>query len=450
MASHLHPKRSLVRSPQPLPAWILLLGALSSACSGARVARGVERARTRRPEAGEERSRIPSCRGDSVGDVWAPRGFCVTRFADGLDRPRHLVVGSGGEVYVATRAGVVALWDDDGDGEAGDEERATLTPGEIGMHGIALSPDGASLYYAGDPGVLRIPFRAGMRRSPGPPEVVVRGLPATISHPYKSLTFDREGRLYVAVGSTDNLSPGEGARIVRYAIPAALPAGGLPYASGEVFASGLRNAEALAWDGDGRLWAFVNGRDYLRPPGTPETFYLDHPGDWIYRLAPEPGRFYGFPYCWLLGTVPWGERRDPASQWADPEAASGRDDAWCQSPANVHPAAGALPAHAAPLGAVAYRGSLFPAEYRGNLFVTSHGSWNRHGRQIGRVLYRVVVSGDRVTQVAPFVGERGSGGDLVEGTWSARPVGVAEAPDGTLRFTSDERGEVFRVGYGHE
>lgn len=445
------PAEPLIRPPLPLPRWVLVLAAaLAPACSGARSQRGVERPQTRRPEAGRARSAIPSCRGDSVGDVWAPRGFCVTRFADGLDRPRHLVVTPGGDVFVATRAGVIALWDADGDGVAGDEERATLTPGQIGMHGIALSPDGAFVYFAGDPGVLRIPYTRGMRRSPGAPEVVVRGLPATITHPYKTLTFDREGRLYVAVGSTDNLHPGDGARIVRYALPAAIPAGGIEYGAGEVFASGLRNPEALAWDGDGRLWAFVNGRDYLRPPGTPEGFYLDHPGEWIYRLAPEPGRFYGFPDCWLLGASPWGERRDPTSQWADPEADAGHDDSWCQDASHVQPAAGALPAHSAPLGALAYRGTLFPAEYRGNLLVASHGSWNRHERQIGRVLYRVVVSGDRVTQVAPFVGERASDGDLVEGSWSVRPVGLAESPEGAVYVSSDERGEILRVGYGHE
>ncbi|MDB4927780.1 MAG: Lsorbosone dehydrogenase [Myxococcaceae bacterium] len=426
------------------------LAVLLTACSGARSQRGVERPHTGRPEAGRSRSAIPSCRGDSVGDVWAPRGFCVTRYADGLDRPRHLVVAPDGGVFVATRAGVIALWDADQDGVASEEERATLTPGEIGMQGIALSPDGAFLYYAGDPGVLRIPFRAGLRRSPGAPQVVIHGLPATISHPYKALTFDREGRLYVAVGSSDNLTPGEGARIVRFAIPAALPEGGMAYGAGEAFATGLRNAEALTWDREGRLWAFVNGRDYLRPPGTPESFYLDHPGDWIFRLAAEPGRFYGFPHCWVLGPVAWGERRDPASQWADPEAAAGHDDAWCQDATHVQPAAGALPAHVAPLGAVTYTGTLFPSEYQGNLIVTSHGSWNRHEHQIGRALWRVVVSGDRVTEAAPFVAERAGDGNRLEGSWSVRPVGVAQGPEGALYVTSDERGEILRVGYGRE
>jgi glucose/arabinose dehydrogenase len=185
----------------------------------------------------------------------------------------------------------------------------------------------------------------------------------------------------------------------------------------------------------------------LHPPGTPDSFYLDHPGDWIYRLSDRAGTFYGFPNCWVLGPVPWGARRDPASQWADPDANQGRDDAWCQSSANVQPAAGALPAHTAPLGAVEYTGALFPAAYRNTFFVTSHGSWNRHGEQRGRIIVHVRVDGERVVGVEPFLGQRGSDGTLREGEWSERPVGIAQGPDGALYMTSDETGHVLRVGY---
>src|SRR5262249_43035316 len=36
-----------------------------------------------------------------------------------------------------------------------------------------------------------------------------------------------------------------------------------------------------------------------------------------------------------------------------------------------------IQAHSAPLGLAFYTGQLFPAEYRGSLFVAYHGSWNR-------------------------------------------------------------------------
>jgi glucose/arabinose dehydrogenase len=387
---------------------------------------------------------------DSSTDAWAPDGFRVTSFAKDLNRPRHLVFAPNGELLVATRRGIVVLWDANRDGKSDEHERAVLGAPDFSHQGIALSPDGRWLYLADSRAVRRIPFKPGIRTSEGPGEIVVPDIPLTVDHPYRTLTFDNEGALYLAVGSDDNLTPGKGAAIMRYRVPDTIPRGGIAYESGERFATGIRNVEALAWSHDGNLWAFVNGRDFLKPKGTDEKFYLDHPGDWVYRLSKKPGTFYGFPHCWVLGPVPWGERRDPASQWADPDANAGHDDAWCANPANVHPAAGALPAHTAPLGAVEYTGTLFPPKYRNTFFVTSHGSWNRHEKQHGRTILDVRVDKEKVAGVEIVVGERGRDGKLVEGEWKHRPVGIVQGPDGALYFTSDESGEVLRLGYGRD
>jgi glucose/arabinose dehydrogenase len=450
---HTHPHlrvrvRRRVLAGLALAAWALSAGACAGAPASQANVRGTVRPGTaRRPATGGPHARAPSCRGDDVDDAWAQSHFCVTDFAEGLDRPRHLAFAPNGDLFVATRPGVVILWDRDGDGMSSSHERALIPAWESGNHGIAFAPDGRYVYLAGDRTVRRFPYQPGMRGFAGAPEVVVSDLPATISHPYKTIVFDREGRLYVSAGSRDNLTPGAGATIMRYALPDPLPAGGVRYASGERFATGIRNAVALAWDHDGRLWALSNGRDDLHPEGTPETFFHDHPGDWIYRLSERPGTFYGYPFCWALGPVPWGDRTDPASQWPDPDAAEGHDAAWCQNPANVFPAAGALPAHTAPLGAVEYTGTLFPPEYRHNLFVASHGSWNRPGHQIGRTVLRLVVADGRVTRVEPVVGGRAGDGNLREGNWSRRPTGIAQGPEGALYVSSDLYGHILRVGY---
>lgn len=405
-------------------------------CPSGETVRGVEHPGTEKPAAG-----------DSHADAWAPEGFIVTTFAGDLDRPRHLVFAPNGELLVATRKGIVVLWDANNDGKADAHERAILGAPDFSHQGIALTPDARWLYIADSRAVRRVPFKAGMRTTEGAGEVVVPDVPLTVDHPYRTITFDKEGRLYLAVGSDDNLTPGRGAAIMRYRVPEKLPDGGLGYDSGEKLAAGIRNAEAIAWAHDGALWAFVNGRDFLKPAGTDDNFYLDHPGDWVYRLSDKPGTFYGFPQCWVLGPVPWGDHKDPASQWADREAKDPKDDAWCANPANVHPAAGALPAHSAPLGAVEYTGDLLPAQYKNTFFVTSHGSWNRHGKQHGRTILNVRVDGERVTGYDIVVGERGKGGKLVEGEWKHRPVGITQGPDGALYVASDESGDVLRVGY---
>lgn len=421
-----------------------------AACPSGESVRGIEHPGSERPPAGEPQKAQPTCRGGAT-DAWAPDGFCVTRFAKDLSRPRHLAFAPNGDLLVATRGGIAVLWDADGDGESNARsERAMLGTSDFSQQGIALSPDGKWLYIADSRAVRRIPYRPGLRKNEGPGEVVIPDVPLTVDHPYRTITFDKNGRLYLVVGADDNLTPGNGAAIMRYAIPDPIPSSGLRYDAGEPYAVGIRNAEALAWAHDGSLWAFVNGRDFLRPPGTPEDFYLDHPGDWIHRIADKPRTFYGFPNCWVLGPAPWGERRDPTSQWADPDANQGHDDAWCANPANVHPAAGALPAHTAPLGAVEYTGTLLPAKYKNTFFVTSHGSWNRHGKQRGRTILNVRTEGERVSGMEIVVGERGKDGKLVEGEWKHRPVGIAQGPDGALYVTDDEGGEVLRVGYRHE
>ena len=101
-------------------------------------------------------------------------------------------------------------------------------------------------------------------------------------------------------------------------------------------------------------------------------------------------------------------------------------------------------------GARAMGGQLLPAAYRQSFFVTSHGSWNRHTKQRGRAVLNVRVEGERTTGVTIVAGERGSDGDLHEGEWDERPVGIAQGPDGALYVTSDETGHVLRIGASRE
>jgi len=45
-----------------------------------------------------------------------------------------------------------------------------------------------------------------------------------------------------------------------------------------------------------------------------------------------------------------------------------------------------LGAHVAPLGMKFYTGDQFPAEYKNNIFIAEHGSWNRHKYQGARIM----------------------------------------------------------------
>ena len=52
-----------------------------------------------------------------------------------------------------------------------------------------------------------------------------------------------------------------------------------------------------------------------------------------------------------------------------------------------------LGAHVAPLGMKFYTGERFPADYKSNILIAEHGSWNRHEYQGDRIM-RVIVGPD--------------------------------------------------------
>jgi glucose/arabinose dehydrogenase len=86
---------------------------------------------------------------------------------------------------------------------------------------------------------------------------------------------------------------------------------------------------------------------------------------------------------------------------------------------------------------------MFPAEYRNQIFIAEHGSWNR-SRKIGyRVsLVRLDESGERVSY-EPFA----EGWLQGEEEWG-RPVDVLVMPDGALLVSDDEAGAIYRITYG--
>jgi glucose/arabinose dehydrogenase len=90
-----------------------------------------------------------------------------------------------------------------------------------------------------------------------------------------------------------------------------------------------------------------------------------------------------------------------------------------------------------------YEGHQFPAEYKGHIFASQHGSWNRSVRS-GYEVVRVPVQKGRASGVyedflTGFVTETGE-------VWG-RPVGVAVTSDGSLLVSDDGSGSLWRVSY---
>ena len=170
-------------------------------------------------------------------------------------------------------------------------------------------------------------------------------LPARGSHWTRTITIGPDRRLYVSVGSSCNSCEERDRR--RAAIHRYDADGG----RGAPFATGLRNAVGMAFrPGTSELWATVNGRDWLGDD-RPARVHHARRGGRLLRLA-------------LLSLDGRGPGPDPDLGGGDHCKAARRPSLLYQ-------------AHTAPLGLAFYTGSQFPPEYRGDLLVALHGSWNR-------------------------------------------------------------------------
>ena len=98
--------------------------------------------------------------------------------------------------------------------------------------------------------------------------------------------------------------------------------------------------------------------------------------------------------------------------------------------------------HVAALGMRFYSGSQFPAEYRNNIFIAEHGSWNR-SRKSGYRIVRVVLEGGRVIRHEVFA----EGWLLADEKVWGRPVDIEFMADGSLLVSDDHAGAIYRISH---
>jgi glucose/arabinose dehydrogenase len=351
----------------------------------------------------------------------APLGFKVELYASGLIGPRVIRSAPNGDLFVAESAGgrISVLR---GVSPAGKPERSEVfASGLARPYGIAFYPPGPDpkWVYVGDTAaVVRFAYRNGQMQASGPAQRVAE-LPEGGSHWTRDLQFSKDGAtLFVAVGSASNVddpdsTPEEAGRADILAFD---PNG----SHRRIYAWGIRNPSGLAIDpATGQLWCTVNERDGLGDDLVPD--YITHV---------QAGGFYGWPW-WYLGA-----HQDPRHAGKHPELARSA----------IVPDV-LLQPHNASLQIAFYQGKQFPPEYRGHIFAAEHGSWNRSVRT-GYEVIRVPVDGDGHAS--------GEYQDFLTGfvvddqhVWG-RPVGIAEAEDGSLLVSDDGSNSIWRVRYqGH-
>jgi glucose/arabinose dehydrogenase len=337
-----------------------------------------------------------------------PKGFAISVFAADVRGARSLARGDKGTIFVGTRnaGNVYAVTDANGDGRA--DRVFTIATGLRMPNGVAFR-DGA-LYVAELSRILRFDGIEDRLASPPTPSVVYDQFPTETHHGWKFIAFGPDGWLYVPVGAPCNVCD-QRAKDPRFASITRMRADGTGL---EVFAHGVRNTVGFTWHPETRaLWFTENGRDMLGDDVPPDEL----------NVAPKPGMDFGFPYC-HGGTI------------LDPEFGSTRS---CRE---FTPPARNLGPHVAALGLRFYDGTMFPPEYRGQLIIAEHGSWNRT-TPIGYRLMRVTLEGERAVSYEPFIQGWLQGSEA----WG-RPVDVLVLPDGALLVSDDKAGVIYRVTYG--
>jgi glucose/arabinose dehydrogenase len=264
-----------------------------------------------------------------------------------------------------------------------------------------------NLYVSAVDRILRLD-RIGERLDNPPAPVVVRGdLPREKHHGWKFIAFGPDDRLYVPVGAPCNICAPDPDRYA--AIHSLRPDG----SDLKTFARGVRNTVGFDWHPATReLWFTDNGRDLMGD---------DVPPDELNR-APAAGLHFGYPYC-HGGTVsdPEFGRQRPCTEFVAPVQNLG--------------------AHVASLGMRFYTGRQFPPEYRNQIFIAEHGSWNRSKKSGYRVTL-VRLDGARAVSYEPFA----TGWLQGESAWG-RPADVLVMPDGALLVSDDHAGAIYRISY---
>ena len=286
-----------------------------------------------------------------------PAGFKVEVCADGIPEARSLALGDKGTVFVSNRnlKDVYAIVD-----RAASATVKKMLKGLNSPNGVAFSK--GTLYVAER---HRITAYDGIEdRLDNPPEarVVIDNLDPTkqAGHFWKFLAIGPDGKLYFNVGAPGNIVMPS---YQQATINRVDPQTGVmeTYAQRRAQLGRLRLASAARK----QLWFTNHARDWVSD---------DMPHDTLHRAA-KKGMHFGYPFC-------------HQGDFLDPEFGKGRACNEFDAPAAK------LGAHIAPLGMRFYTGRMFPAEYRDNIFIAMHGSWNRTTKQ-GYNVMRATVDAQR-------------------------------------------------------
>ncbi len=334
-----------------------------------------------------------------------PVGFKISVYTDQVPSARAIAVTDSGIVFVGSRTAgkVYAVLDKNHDGVA--DEVITLAENLNAPIGLTLL--NGALYVSEMSRVIRFDDIEKSYTKKPVYKVVKDDFPKDKWHGEKIIQASPDGKLYIPIGAPCNVCDKENepySKIYRMN-----PDG----SNFEVFAKGIRNSVGFAFHSITKeLWFTDNNRDEMG----------DNMPSCELNYAPKAGMHFGFPYC-HSGVLP------------DPEFGKLRScDEFTPPAVNLGP-------HVAPLGLKFYTGKKFPEQYRNQLFIAEHGSWNRT-QKIGYKVSLATIVNNKVVSTTPFVE-----GFIQNEKTIGRPVDVNFLSDGSMLISDDSGGRIYRVDY---
>lgn len=345
--------------------------------------------------------------GDPVGFPLAlPDGFSISIFAKNLPGARVMKLDARGNMWVSqTRQGQVSLLEVE-DGKVVSQN--AVFRGLNNPHGLAFDPDDENtLYIAEEHRVsrTRVYSDASLEK--------MADLPDGGGHFTRTLLFKGD-ELLISVGSSCNVCYEQDSRRAKVLIA------NKDGSNLRDFAVGLRNSVFLATNPfTGGVWATEMGRDLLGDNVPPDEI----------NILREGGD-YGWPICYGKNTHDTNFDRNTyvRNPCEEPDALPSHVD---------------LQAHSAPLGlAFVPDSGDWPEEWRGDLLVAYHGSWNR-SIPTGYKLVRIRLDNlGNPEGIEDFVT-----GWLQGGRALGRPVDVLITDDGVMYVSDDHAGVIYKIIY---
>lgn len=385
----------------------------------------------------------------SDSDLKTMAGFNVEIFASNVDGARVIRQAPNGDIFVSqSRPGNVRIGDSfqfqngkisvirsSADGRRVQKIETFLVDLKQ-PYGMAFYPPGPNpqwLYVGMQGQVVRYPYNNGDMKSSGEPEVILRGLPVG-GHWTRDIGFSLDGKtLFLALGSASNIAvdmedrPSDlkawekvhglggawGNETDRATVLAFSPDG----KNRRVYATGIRNCSGLTIQPtSGEVYCSTNERDLMGDNTPPD-----------YVSSIKEGHFYGWPWIYHKD---YEDLRPAGGPRPDLKGKATMPDVLIQS-------------HSAPLGMDFNPGGMFPAEWTGDAFAALHGSWNRALHTGYKVIRLPAKSNQLDGTYQDFVTGFAAGENAVWG----RPVNVKFLKDGSMLFSEDVNGTIYRVTY---